>query len=59
MYFQLMSLAAEAIIAPTMINVQPVAQGGMDAKTGAKKMEIKKQIVEACCLVSQKPYFKC
>jgi glutamate 5-kinase len=42
-YFQLMSLAAEAIMAPTMISVQPVAQGGMEAKIGAKKIEMKKQ----------------
>lgn len=42
-YFQLMSLAAVAIMAPTMINVQPVAHGGMDAKIGAKKIEMKKQ----------------
>jgi hypothetical protein len=29
---------------PTKISVQPVAHGGMDAKIGEKKMEIKKQI---------------
>lgn len=29
---------------PTKINTQPVAQGGMDAKMGAKKMEMKKQM---------------
>jgi len=28
---------------PTMMSVQPVAQGGMDAKMGAKKIEMKKQ----------------
>jgi hypothetical protein len=28
---------------PTMTSVQPVAHGGMDAKIGAKKMEMKKQ----------------
>jgi hypothetical protein len=28
---------------PTMTSVQPVAQGGMDAKMGAKKTEMKKQ----------------
>jgi hypothetical protein len=39
-----MSFAATAIMAPTMMSVQPVAQGGMDAKIGAKKMEMKKQI---------------
>lgn len=27
----------------TSINVQPVAQGGIDAKIGAKNMEMKKQ----------------
>lgn len=37
-----MSLAAEAIMAPTMISVQPVAHGGMEAKIGAKKIEMKK-----------------
>jgi hypothetical protein len=42
-YRQLMSLAAFAIMAPTMMSVQPVAHGGMDAKIGAKKMEMKKQ----------------
>lgn len=43
-YFQLMSLAAVAIIAPTIIRVQPVAHGGIEAKMGAKKIEMKKQI---------------
>jgi hypothetical protein len=43
-YFQLISLAALHIMAPTMTNVHPVAHGGIDAKIGAKKMEIKKQI---------------
>ena len=28
---------------PTRMSVQPVAQGGMDAKIGAKKMEMRKQ----------------
>lgn len=28
----------------TRTNVQPVAQGGMEAKMGAKKREIKKQV---------------
>jgi len=42
-YRQLISLAAFAIIAPTMMSVQPVAHGGMDANIGAKKMEMKKQ----------------
>ena len=31
-------------MAPTIISVQPVAQGGMEAKIGAKKIEMKKQI---------------
>jgi len=43
MYFQLMSLAEDAIMAPTIMRVQPVAHGGMEAKIGAKKMEMKKQ----------------
>jgi hypothetical protein len=43
-YFQLISLAAEAIIAPTIISVHPVAHGGIEANIGAKKMEMKKQI---------------
>ncbi len=28
---------------PTRIKVQPVAQGGIDAKIGAKKIDIRKQ----------------
>lgn len=43
MYLQLISVHALAIIAPTRINVQPVAQDGKDAKIGAKNREIKKQ----------------
>jgi hypothetical protein len=39
----LISLAAFAIITPTMIKVQPVAQGGMEAKIRVKKIEMKKQ----------------
>ena len=31
------------IIEPTKISTQPVAQGGMEAKMGAKKIEIKKR----------------
>lgn len=42
-YFQLMSLAALHIMAPTITRVDPVAHGGMEAKIGAKKIEIKKQ----------------
>src|SRR4051812_18301468 len=42
-YRQLISVHARAIIAPTRINVQPVAQGGMLAKIGAKKRLMKKQ----------------
>lgn len=41
-YLQLMSFAAIAIIEPTIMRVQPVAQGGIDAKIGAKKMDMKK-----------------
>jgi hypothetical protein len=29
---------------PTRMSVQPVAQGGIEAKIGAKKMEIRKQV---------------
>lgn len=42
-YFQLISFAALHIMAPTITKVHPVAQGGMEAKIGAKKMEMKKQ----------------
>ena len=42
MYRQLISVHALAIIAPTSMSVQPVAQGGIEAKIGAKKMEMKK-----------------
>lgn len=42
-YFQLISVVALVISAPTMTRVQPVAQGGMDAKIGAKKTAMKKQ----------------
>lgn len=42
-YFQLMSAAAWHIMEPTRISTQPVAHGGMEAKIGAKKMEMKKQ----------------
>src|SRR5579862_6214693 len=42
MYRQFMSVTARAIIAPTNIRVQPVAQEGMLANMGAKKMEMKK-----------------
>ena len=43
MYRQLISVQALAIIAPTRINVQPVAYDGILAKMGAKKREMKKQ----------------
>src|SRR4051812_44333848 len=43
-YRQLMSLADVAMRDPTMTSVQPVAQGGIEAKIGAKKMEMKKQM---------------
>lgn len=42
-YLQLISLAALHIIAPTMMRVEPVAHGGIEAKMGAKKIEMKKQ----------------
>jgi hypothetical protein len=41
-YNQLMSLADLAIMAPTIMRVQPVAQGGIDEKIGAKNIEMKK-----------------
>lgn len=41
-YFQLILAASLAINPPTIIKVHPVAHGGMEAKIGAKKMEIKK-----------------
>lgn len=43
MYFQLISATEAAIMEPTRIKTQPVAQGGMDAKMGAKKTLMKKQ----------------
>uniref|UniRef100_A0A1Y1L1A2 Uncharacterized protein n=1 Tax=Photinus pyralis TaxID=7054 RepID=A0A1Y1L1A2_PHOPY len=43
MYFQLISGTAPAIIDPTRIRTQPVAQGGIEAKIGAKKTAMKKQ----------------
>jgi len=43
MYDLLISFADLAIIEPTMIKVQPVAHGGIEAKIGAKKIEMKKQ----------------
>ncbi|KAF3390893.1 hypothetical protein DPV78_011005 [Talaromyces pinophilus] len=42
-YRQLMSAAALHINPPTITSVQPVAQGGMDAKMGAKNIATKKQ----------------
>ena len=39
----MISAAALTIMEPTMMSVQPVAQGGMEAKMGAKKMAMKKQ----------------
>jgi hypothetical protein len=41
-YDQLISFADLAISEPTIIKVQPVAHGGIDAKIGAKKIETKK-----------------
>ena len=40
---QLTDVTCRIIIQPTRIRVQPVAQGGIEAKIGAKNMEIKKQ----------------
>jgi hypothetical protein len=39
---------------PTRMSVQPVAQGGMLAKIGAKKMEIRKQVP---LVIAVKPVF--
>lgn len=44
MYLQLISVTDVAIMDPTMMRTLPVAQGGMEAKMGAKKMLMKKQI---------------
>src|ERR1700753_1136344 len=41
MYFQLTKTICLIIIQPTIISVHPVAHGGIEAKMGAKKMEIK------------------
>ena len=41
MYRQLISVTAFIIMEPTRINTHPVAQGGMDAKMGAKKTATK------------------
>jgi hypothetical protein len=40
---------------PTMTRVQPVAQGGMDAKIGAKKMAMKKQMPEVMAVIPVLP----
>jgi hypothetical protein len=40
---------------PTMTRVQPVAQGGMEAKIGAKKMEMKKQMPEVMAVIPVLP----
>ena len=42
-YFQLMSTTPWVIIEPTRTRTQPVAHGGIDAKMGAKKTDIRKQ----------------
>src|SRR4051812_40922494 len=42
-YFQLMSTTAVAIMEPTRMRTDPVAYGGIDAKMGAKKTEMKKR----------------
>lgn len=41
---QLTDVTCRIIMHPTNTSVQPVAQGGMDAKIGAKKIDIKKQV---------------
>jgi len=41
-YRQFIASVARIIIHPTMISAPPVAHGGMEANTGAKKMETKK-----------------
>lgn len=38
-----------------MTRVQPVAHGGMEAKIGAKKMEMKKQIPEVMAVIPVLP----
>lgn len=43
-YFQLMATTPRIIILPTKMSAPPVAQGGIDAKIGAKNKEMKKQI---------------
>lgn len=40
---QFTAVTCRIIMQPTRIRVQPVAQGGMDAKIGAKKMDTRKQ----------------
>jgi hypothetical protein len=42
-YCQFTDVTWRIIIQPTRIKVHPVAHGGMDAKIGAKKIEIRKQ----------------
>ena len=44
MYIQLTEVTCRIIMQPTRTSVQPVAQGGMEAKIGAKKMEMRKQM---------------
>ena len=41
---QFTAVTCRIIMHPTRMSVQPVAQGGMEAKIGAKKMEIRKQM---------------
>jgi hypothetical protein len=43
-YRQLISRVACIIMAPTITSVLPVAHGGIEAKIGAKKIAMKKQI---------------
>ena len=40
---QFTAVTCRIIMQPTRIRVQPVAQGGIEAKIGAKKIEIRKQ----------------
>lgn len=42
-YFQFTFVTCRIMRQPTIISVQPVAHGGIDAKIGAKNIEIRKQ----------------
>lgn len=54
MYRQLTWMIWRIIIQPTKIRVQPVAQGGIEANIGAKKMEMMKQTP---VVIAVKPVF--